>query len=215
MRVPTEAWMASSSASSRLRACSGDSPASILPPGNSHFRPIGEPALRWQMSTSCPRRMSAAATKRSVFWSLPFCAVSAMLSHSLEAGGGATMRFDHANPLAGTESIRVQGRSDGAQPVDERGRGGVEQLIGDAIEAALAHRAQVLPARASGEFLERDAITGAAPCGQDDIGIGGDDGFGRGDTTGRAEEDAACGFYQFPDPALGMDERLPPTLRKN
>ena len=46
-----DASMPSSSSSSRRSASSGDSPVSILPPGNSHLSPIGDPALRWQIST--------------------------------------------------------------------------------------------------------------------------------------------------------------------
>src|ERR1017187_5994041 len=73
MRGPMTAAMPSSSSSSRLSACSGVSPGSIFPPGNSHLRLIGCAGLRWETRTSVPppfsveawRRMRATTTSRT------------------------------------------------------------------------------------------------------------------------------------------------------
>src|SRR5215472_3669896 len=53
--------MPSSSASSRINAASGVSPASILPPGNSHRPAIDFPAGRWASSTRPSVSTSATA----------------------------------------------------------------------------------------------------------------------------------------------------------
>src|SRR5215475_3807909 len=56
--------MPSSSLSSRTRASSGVSPASTLPPGNSHRPANCLPSGRWQISTRPSASTSAQATTR-------------------------------------------------------------------------------------------------------------------------------------------------------
>src|ERR1035438_8196952 len=65
MRVisrPISAWMPSSSSSSRRNAWGGVSPASILPPGNSHLSARAWCSVRWQHRISSPRTIKAATT---------------------------------------------------------------------------------------------------------------------------------------------------------
>src|SRR5271169_1042737 len=56
------ARMPSSSSSSRRNASGGVSPASILPPGNSHLRARAWCSVRWQHRISSPSRIKAATT---------------------------------------------------------------------------------------------------------------------------------------------------------
>src|ERR1700757_3473563 len=58
--------MPSSSASSRIKAVSGVSPGSTLPPGNSHSPAIGLPAGRWASSTRPSASTSATADTRTI-----------------------------------------------------------------------------------------------------------------------------------------------------
>src|SRR5690348_420838 len=51
----------SSSTSSRIKAASGVSPGSTLPPGNSHSPPMGLPAGRWASNTRPSASTSATA----------------------------------------------------------------------------------------------------------------------------------------------------------
>src|SRR5882762_5155313 len=54
--------MVAATPSSRARASAGDSPASTLPPGNSHFNPCESSRFRWQTSSFESRVMRAATT---------------------------------------------------------------------------------------------------------------------------------------------------------
>src|SRR5260370_40971158 len=58
--------MPSSSLSSRIKLCSGRSPGSTLPPGNSHRPAIAFPAGRCAISTRPSASMSAQAATRTV-----------------------------------------------------------------------------------------------------------------------------------------------------
>src|SRR5580704_1528698 len=83
-------------------------------------------------------------------------------------------------------------------------------MVGDAIDAAIADCTELLPAALLHDLFERDAIAGAAPCGEKNIGVGCGDGFRLSVRAGISEEDAACGVDQFLYPELRMDERLAP-----
>src|ERR1700744_93603 len=210
MRVPMEAWMPSSSSSSRRRACSADSPASIFPPGNSHLRPMGAPALRWQMRTSSPRRMSAAATKRSVLFSLPFWGVSPIFPYSLDAGRRGSVLNPAQAGLGSTENLGIKRSGDRLQPLHQsRGRR-VEKLIGNAENTMVADGLRLRPSGAGGEFFQRHAVAGSAPGGDDDVWVCLSNSFRRGDGPWLSQKDAACDLDQFPDPELRVNERFAP-----
>ncbi len=93
------------------------------------------------------------------------------------------------------KSVRVQGGSDGVETAQERGRGCVEPFVADAIDTAIADGAEGVPVTLLDDAFEGDARAGAAPSGEDDVGIGSGDDFGRGRGTGQADEFAAGGFH--------------------
>ena len=69
--------------------------------------------------------------------------------------------------------------------------GGVEVLVGDAIDLAVADGAEVAPVALVDDAGERDAIARATPGEKEDVGIGRGDGFGCCVRAGSAEEVAA------------------------
>ena len=99
---------------------------------------------------------------------------------------------------------------DAAQPLQERMSGGVEELVGNAEDAAIADGAQVAPVALGDNAFERDAVPCSAPGEEEDVGVGGGYFFGGGVGSRRAEVEASGGFDEFGDPGLGVDERLAP-----
>ena len=110
----------------------------------------------------------------------------------------------------GWVEIGVGGRGDAGQALEQRGRGGVEELIGDAEDSALADGAERLPVALSDDAFEGDAIPCSAPGEEEDVGIGFGYCFRRGVGAGFAEILASGGLYQFGDPGLGVDEGFAP-----
>ncbi len=108
------------------------------------------------------------------------------------------------------KNVRVESGGDGVKPAQERGRGGVEPFVADAEDLAVADGAEGLPVTLLDDAFEGDTITGAAPCGEDEVGIGGGDGLRRSGGTGEPKELAASGLDEFADPVLGVNERLTP-----
>ena len=100
----------------------------------------------------------------------------------------------------------------GTQAEQERGGGGVEPLVGDAEDPAVAYGAQVLPAALRDDALEGHAVARAAPGEDHHVGIGSSDGVRRGLLCGVAKELSAGGLDQLGDPGLRVDERLAPLL---
>jgi len=86
---------------------------------------------------------------------------------------------------------------DAGESVEQGGRGGVEELVGDAENAAVADGGKVMPVALSDDTFERDAVPCSAPGEEEDVGLVGfgeaGDGFGRGVGAGCAEEGAAGG----------------------
>jgi hypothetical protein len=106
----------------------------------------------------------------------------------------------------------VHDPGEGGEAVEE-GRGwGVEEIVGNRDDAAVANGREVLPAAAGDDFGERDAVAGAAPGEDEEVGVGGGYGLGRGVGAGGAEELAAGGVDEFGDPGLGVDEGLAPLF---
>jgi hypothetical protein len=77
---------------------------------------------------------------------------------------------------------------------EERGAGGVEELVGDAEDPALADGAEVLPVALGYDSFEGDAVSGSAPGEEEDVGVGRGYGFGGGVGAGLAEVVASGGF---------------------
>src|SRR4029077_8906722 len=78
--------MPSSSASSRMRAASGVSPAWTLPPGNSHSPAIDFPAGRWARRTLPSTSTRATATTRTTGRSAPVAAIDVDVAVGQVAG---------------------------------------------------------------------------------------------------------------------------------
>jgi len=94
------------------------------------------------------------------------------------------------------EYFWVDGGGDAGQAVEQRWDGwGVEEFVGDAEHSALADGAQVLPAALLDDALEGDAISGAAPCQQQNVGGGGGDLFRRAVLVWEPDWCASRGFY--------------------
>jgi hypothetical protein len=89
---------------------------------------------------------------------------------------------------------------------------GVEELVRNAEDSALADGSEVVPASLGAYSFERDAGTGSAPGEEEDVWIGSGDVFWSGVGSGCAEVAATRGFDEFGDPRLGVDERLSPLF---
>ncbi len=89
---------------------------------------------------------------------------------------------------------------------------GVEELVGDAEDAALTNSLEVMPVALSDDAFERDAVPCSAPGEEEDVGIGGRDLSWSCVGTGCAEVLASGGFDEFGNPRLGVDERLAPLF---
>jgi hypothetical protein len=94
----------------------------------------------------------------------------------------------------------------GIEPVQQRGSRSVQEFIANAEDAAVAGGGCVLPAAPGDDFLERDTIAGAAPCGEDDFRIEPRDFFLVDVAPGMAEEFSARGLDQLGDPWLRSDQ---------
>jgi hypothetical protein len=90
--------------------------------------------------------------------------------------------------------------------------GGVEELVGDAEDAAGLDGAEMMPVALLDEAGEGDAIAGAAPGKEEDVGVGGGDGFGGGAVARFADELSVGGGDEFGDPGLGVDEGFAPLF---
>lgn len=113
------------------------------------------------------------------------------------------------------EIFGMDGGGEGAQAAEERGRGGVKEFVANAIDAALLDRRHVVPGALKDDFFEWNAVAGAAPGGDDDVGGFGENRFGGSRFAGRSDELAACGVDQLGDPGLGCDQRLTPFFAEN
>lgn len=108
--------------------------------------------------------------------------------------------------------VRVGCRSYAREAFEERRARGVEELVGDAEDAALADGAQVVPVALAYDSFQRDTVSGSAPGKEEDVGVGLSDCFGGGVSAGFAEVLPSCGFNQLSDPMLRVDERFAPLF---
>jgi len=98
----------------------------------------------------------------------------------------------------------------------EQGRGGsIQVFIGNAVDAGVTDGAKTLPISLSDDAVERNAVAGAAPSEEQNVGIGCSHYFGRGVRAGCAQESAAGGFNQLSYPVLRVDQRLAPFFAIN
>ena len=72
------------------------------------------------------------------------------------------------------------GGGDAGEAFEEGGGGGVEELVGDAEDAAVADGAEMVPVALGDDAVEGDAIPCSAPGEEEDVGVGGGDVFGGG-----------------------------------
>jgi hypothetical protein len=86
----------------------------------------------------------------------------------------------------------------------------VEELVGDAEDAAFADGAEMVPVALRYDFFERDAVSGSAPGKEENVGVGFGYGLWSGVGAGFAEVLATGNFDQIRDPGLRVDEGLAP-----
>ena len=83
---------------------------------------------------------------------------------------------------------------DAGEAFEESVGGGVEELVGDAEDPAVADGFEGLPVSLGDDAVEGDAIPCSAPGEEEDVGVGGCDVFGGGVGAGCTEVAAAGGF---------------------
>jgi hypothetical protein len=96
--------------------------------------------------------------------------------------------------------------------LEERVGGSVEELVGDAEDAAFLHGFQVMPVALLDDSLEGDSIPCSAPGEEEDVRVGFGYGFCGGVSARFTEVLASGGFDQFGYPGLGVDEGLAPLF---
>ncbi len=89
---------------------------------------------------------------------------------------------------------------------------GVKELVGDAEDSAFADCFEVMPVSLGDDSLKGNARASTAPGEEEDIRICRGDFFGGGVGAGYADVVAACGFDQFGDPGLGVDQGFSPLF---
>src|SRR5215475_1962842 len=99
----------------------------------------------------------------------------------------------------------MNGLSKGVNAVDQCRSWSVEQLVSDAIDSAILHSTQVVPAALLDDALQGHAVPGSAPGSNDYVGINGGDSISLSRRARRADELAVRSLDQFHDPELGMD----------
>src|SRR5205085_11673390 len=92
---------------------------------------------------------------------------------------------------------------------------GVQEFVADAVDASLTDGGHLVPAPVANDPLQRDTVTGAAPGGNQDIRIVGENRFWRALDAGLAEELATCRVHQLGNPRLGGDQRLAPFFAEH
>src|SRR5947209_14109017 len=100
---------------------------------------------------------------------------------------------DAAQSGGGGAQLGMNGGEQGLESADKRGGGRVEVLVIDAVNTTRADGAQFVPFALFGDAFKSDAVSGAAPCGDDDVGVESGDVGGGGLRTGSADELAASG----------------------
>jgi hypothetical protein len=106
----------------------------------------------------------------------------------------------------------VSGSGDAGQALEEGVGGGVEELVGDAEDSAFLHGSQVMPVALLDDAIKGDAVPCPAPGEEEDVGVGCAYDLCGGVSARFTEIFTSCGFYQFGDPRLGVDEGLAPLL---
>jgi hypothetical protein len=71
----------------------------------------------------------------------------------------------------------VSGGGDAGQALEEGVGGGIEELVGDAEDSAVADGFEGLPIALGDDAIEGDAIPCSAPGEEEDVGVGGGDIF--------------------------------------
>lgn len=82
--------------------------------------------------------------------------------------------------------VWVSSGSYAREALEECVGGSVEELVGDAEDAAFVHSLQALPVALSDDAFERDAIPCTTPGEEENVGVGGRDFFGGGVGAGSA-----------------------------
>ncbi len=104
------------------------------------------------------------------------------------------------------------GRGDAGQALQERVRRGVEELIGDTEDSAVADCVERLPIALSDDAFEGDAIPCSTPSEEEYVRTGFGYRFRSGVGAGFAQVFASGGLYEFGDPGLGVDEGFAPLF---
>ena len=121
------------------------------------------------------------------------------------------------SPGCGPNACRMNRTRQRAQSRNQRGRGSVQEFVGDAIDLRISHCSGVSPASfiRMGDLRKWHAIPGPAPGGDDYFRILSSDLFGGALCSRLAQEFAPSRVHQFSHPWLRCDDRLSPLLREH
>ncbi len=108
------------------------------------------------------------------------------------------------------KSVWMYGGSQAGQAFENWVGGGVEKVVGDAVDAGIFDCAQRVPAALLDDARQGYAIAGAAPGEDEKVWIAGRNGFRSSGFAGVADEFAAGGFDQLLHPGLRVNQRLAP-----
>lgn len=106
----------------------------------------------------------------------------------------------------------MNGGGQSAQTENESGCGSVQEFVSNAVNAVLFRGSHLFPATIANDFLQRNPVASAAPCGDNHIGILRKNGVDRCLFSGRAYELSAGRRDQFGHPWLRGNQGLTPLL---
>lgn len=109
----------------------------------------------------------------------------------------------------------MKGCGQGVQALDQSWSRGVEEFVGDAVNAGVADGFETAPAPLGDNFFQWNAVASAAPGGDEDVGVGGCDGLCWDLFAGLAYKGAARSLHKLGNPSLRGDEGLAPFLAKD
>ncbi len=127
----------------------------------------------------------------------------------------AVLACNRTKPWLRTEYFGMNRARQRAQSRNQRGRGSVQEFVGDAINLRIPHRGSVRPSSFGSDLCQRHSISSPAPGGDDDFRIQSSDLFGGALRARLAEEVTSGGLHQFSYPGLRCDDRLSPLFAED
>src|SRR3954451_2926431 len=99
--------------------------------------------------------------------------------------------------------------------MEQCGSRSVQEVVAYAVNALILGRTHVLPTAVAENLVQRDAVSSAAPGGDEHIRVGLQHTVGAGLGAGLSDEDSTCGIDEFGDPGLRSDQRLAPFFTED